>query len=375
MSLMQSTLSKEKTEPLLNSGHRKRLIGLDIFRILLAVEIFMFHSNGHLKCSYGRVINALLRRFGATTMTAFFILSGYLIWYVHEKDDFSKIRTIKSFYIKRLIAILPAYYFVAVLFIIFLRKDTWSDQFALFPIELMGLQSTFSSLFNFSHNNGTWFVSCILVCYLVFPLIHIVVKQLSEKSRYIIFGVSAFILLYSPVITQIFKIQATYTSPFFRALEFLLGVLFASFEESWSVKKTSFKTKILSISGILWIGCSLLLVWYIRKNGFPSGFMLYSVFFLPIWFLIIVLMKKISINSPSITKIIIFFSNTAYALFLVQFFVWPLQRVIEEFIVLPNILRIVSSFVICICFAVIVHLIVEKPVQKLFKRRKKYESA
>ena len=145
--------------------------------------------------------------------------------------------------------------------------------------------------------------------------------------------------------------------------------------EQNSLKKTSFKTKILSISGILWIGCSLLLVWYIRKNGFPSGFMLYSVFFLPIWFLIIVLMKKISINSPSITKIIIFFSNTAYALFLVQFFVWPLQRVIEEFIVLPNILRIVSSFVICICFAVIVHLIVEKPVQKLFKRRKKYESA
>ncbi len=376
MSLTPSIPIKESSDMIQKKDAGQRYIGLDIFRILLALEIFMFHSNGHLKCSYGRIVNALLTHFGAVTMTAFFILSGYLIGYVHGKSDFSHIKVIKTFYIKRLIAILPSYYFVAILFIAFLRKNTWLEHMVLFPVEAIGYQSSFTSLFDYSHNNGTWFVSCILFCYLLYPLMHIIVKQLKQKTKYIVFAVSAFILLYAPVVSLFFKIRGIYTVPIFRALEFFLGVLLTSMEESWPNERASLRTKLLIACGILWMGCSSLLYYAIKKISFFSDYMLYSIFFLPVWVILILLFKRINIKRSWIKRIIVFFSSIAYDIFLVQFFVWPLQKKIDQIILFPNSLRIICSFVICISFAIFVHLVIERPIQKLIKKKvKKYESA
>lgn len=58
---------------------RKRLCGLDVLRLMSVLVIFLFHSNGHLHCSYG-VLNAFVSM-GAVFMTAFFMLSGYVIAY------------------------------------------------------------------------------------------------------------------------------------------------------------------------------------------------------------------------------------------------------------------------------------------------------
>lgn len=54
-----------------------RVIGIDIFRIALALLIFMFHSWMHFGCDY-----YFLRNFvsvGAIAMTGFFLLSGYAL--------------------------------------------------------------------------------------------------------------------------------------------------------------------------------------------------------------------------------------------------------------------------------------------------------
>ena len=91
-------------------------------------------------------------------MTAFFVLSGYVIYYTYQKKDLGKLANIKLFYKKRYITILPIYYLVGTLYIIFFLGGTESlqENVILMPIEILGLQSVFTSIFSVSHNGGTW---------------------------------------------------------------------------------------------------------------------------------------------------------------------------------------------------------------------------
>ncbi len=79
--------------------------------------IFLFHSNIHLGCKYGILTSFI--NMGAIFMTAFFVLSGYVIYYTYQKKDLGKLANIKLFYKKRYITILPIYYLVGTLYIIF----------------------------------------------------------------------------------------------------------------------------------------------------------------------------------------------------------------------------------------------------------------
>lgn len=123
---------------------------------------------------------------------------------------------------------MPVYYVVAILYIIFLGTETVVQNIIIAPIEILGLQSTFSSLFGYSHNGGTWFISCILLCYIIFPLIQNMVKQMKMKYKVIIFIINTLILLYAPIIVHIYKTSWIYSNPFYRILEFIDGILLAS---------------------------------------------------------------------------------------------------------------------------------------------------
>lgn len=64
----------------------KRIYGLDLFRVISVLAIFLFHSHIHIGCSYG-VLNTFINS-GAIFMTAFFLLSGYVIYYTSAKYEF-----------------------------------------------------------------------------------------------------------------------------------------------------------------------------------------------------------------------------------------------------------------------------------------------
>lgn len=65
----------------------RRLAGLDLFRIMITVWVFLFHSEMHFQCDYG-ILNPFIR-IGAMDMSAFFMLSGFSLAYSNaEKDTF-----------------------------------------------------------------------------------------------------------------------------------------------------------------------------------------------------------------------------------------------------------------------------------------------
>lgn len=169
-------------------------------------------------------------------MTAFFVLSGYVIYYTYQKKDLGKLANIKLFYKKRYITILPIYYLVGTLYIIFFWGGTESlqENVILMPIEILGLQSVFTSIFSVSHNGGTWFVSCILLCYLIYPFAQEIIKQISLKSKIKMLLLSVLVLLWSPFIVWKFQTGAIYSNPFFRILEFIIGILLCSMKDEIS---------------------------------------------------------------------------------------------------------------------------------------------
>lgn len=175
------SMRKEMSDNLLAS--KQRLIGLDLFRITAATIIFCFHSIIHFECSYG-VLHSFLRM-GAVMMTGFFMLSGFSLYYIYSGRNLMMLKSMKRFLKRRLIGILPAYFATGLLYTVTQGKESLLQNLVLLPVEVMGLQSVFSSLFSVSHIGGTWFVSCIILCYVCFPFILSLLKQMNERAKII----------------------------------------------------------------------------------------------------------------------------------------------------------------------------------------------
>ena len=217
------------------------------------------------------------------------------------------------FYKKRYITILPIYYLVGTLYIIFFGGGTESllENVILMPIEILGLQSVFTSIFSVSHNGGTWFVSCILLCYLIYPFAQEIIKQISLKSKIKMLLLSVLVLLWSPFIVWKFQTGAIYSNPFFRILEFIIGILLCSMKDEisrLSIARFLYSRIFIFIEFIiLIIGVTVAY----RLKVSPGNYMLYSWIGLPMFMLLIVSMSSIVSNQFNKNKIwmIAFYSN------------------------------------------------------------------
>ncbi len=207
-------------------AEKRRYAGLDVFRVISVLVICAFHTTCHLGCDYG--ILQPVSVMGAVFMTAFFMLSGFSIYINYASENLQDIQQLKKFYLKRAVGILPMYYIAAVIYGFLVDRGNIREMLLLFPIEVTGLQSVFSSLFGYSHNGGTWFVSCILICYLLYPFLQNIVIQINVRVKLLLIAICTGILLYSPIVVLKFATADIYANPFFRVIEFFTGVLLAS---------------------------------------------------------------------------------------------------------------------------------------------------
>lgn len=349
-----------------------RLIGLDFYRIIAVLFIFLFHSNIHFDCNYG-LLNGFVNM-GAIYMTAFFILSGFALYLTWNGKDLGDIKTIKNFYFKRAVGILPLYYVVSLIYVLFIGKETRFENLLLAPIELLGLQSMFTSIFSATHNSGTWFVSCILFCYMIYPFIQENVKKISIRLKITMIVVSSFILLYSPFIQGYYKTDGSgmYTNPFFRSLEFSIGVLLCSMMKEIKnrpLSKILFSWWAVGVEYIILIAGVTIAV---CLNISVGNYMLYSWVALPMFILQIVSMSGLRYSymdsKPIPGKVIKYLSDISYAFFFAQFFTWKISiKLIELIGKDTNMMRISISLMVCLIISIILHELVEKPIIKTIK--------
>lgn len=338
---------------LVNRGGRS--VVLDMFRIVLALLIFFFHSNCHLGCTYGFL--STFFSFGNVAMTGFFMLSGYAMTLGYGKKDFKEWNDYKTFYIKRLITIYPLYIVTGNLFVlmnIVVGKQTIIDNLLLLPIEVMGIQAIFSgSLFAYAHNSGTWFVSCILLSYLLFPIILMGIRNMKHSALSVLLvGVIAS-MIYIPYIDITFSSHDLYTNPFYRLIEFSSGVLLA-FNRS--------KKRLNSVYAILLAVSCILLITGISIASANKYLIVAPCFATIIW-----CCGNIQLNSNSAIR---YMSSLAYAFFLAQFFVWnPFKFLILKTGRLSNEVLVIISFVSCVVISVVLYEFIDKPAQNYLKKK------
>lgn len=352
-----------------SNGRRARIVGLDIFRIKAVLFVFLYHSNMHFNCNYG--VFSKYISMGSIYMTAFFLLSGFSMFLAWSSKNLSKIGIIKQFYIKRLISILPLYYSAAILFIVFQGKETMLQNVIIAPVEMLGLQMVFSGLFGISHNIGTWFVSCILMCYLVYPLIQETTKQVSLKSKVYMIILLSFILLYSPIVVYYFNLNDIYSNPFFRIVEFFIGTLLCSLLAD--VKDSRLFQSLFTWRAVI-IECLLLFIcvtYAVIKEIEVGNSMLYSWIALPLFMLQIFSMAGVRYHERlNQSRVVTYLCEISYAFFLAQGFCWGIAgRIIELIGRDSNTMRIATSLLICFAYAVLLHELLEKPIASIMKKK------
>lgn len=344
---------------------KSRLVGLDCFRVAAALVTFLFHSVIHMECKYGLLQDFF--KMGAISMTGFFMLSGYALYYSHYKNDFSKIDEIKVFYKKRIASVLPAYYAIVFIFLIGYAKEGIIERIILLPIDMLGISSTYSSLFSISHNGGTWFISCILLCYILFPFFIQIIRQLRKKEKFIVYVILIIILLYSPIVVWWFGLASIYSNPFFRTIEFVLGMLLASnydeFECDGRINRFFLNKKAIFVETIVLI---LAITIAVRLNISVGNYMLYSWICLPIFSMMFPALQKINLRG---NRLLAYASDISYAFFLAQLFVWRIMRwLIDLFVIKNNSVLAFISFIICCILAIAIHELIEKPGKNMFRR-------
>ncbi|MFR8329050.1 MAG: acyltransferase family protein [Clostridium fessum] len=306
---------------------------------------------------------------GAIAMTAFFLLSGYSMYLSYENKNLGRIADMKLFYIKRFLNILPLYYVVAIIFIIIYRRGNLLDELLLLPIEALGIQSVFTTLFPISHNDGTWFVSCILICYLIYPFMQEVIKQSNVQQKMIYFFVGLIIMLWSPIVILKFNLSNIYSNPFFRMLEFFMGAILCSLKGQ--IEKLPISKKIYSPITICveWIALIAMISVGIKLNVQVGDYMLYNWIALPLFAIILVSMSGTDFRIFNKT-FIRYLCKISYAFFMAQFFVFKLtKRILSILGQDGNFLKIVLSFTLCCAFSIAFYEFIEKPISSLLKNK------
>lgn len=252
--------------------------------------------------------------------------------------------------------------------ILFNGSDAIVEELILFPIEALGIQSVYATLFPFSHNGGSWFISCILICYFVYPLIQTLTKSLTDSTRIRIILILVVILLWSPFVQHYFDLQTIYSNPFFRVLEFSIGVLVSQMNvQSHTDNKCILllRKPAVCVLTIICLVAGVSIAYYI---GIPHDYMLYSWVALPCFISLLISLGYLNFKS---SRLLQYLSNLSFSLFLSQLVsMWyGVKYVLENVGYDNNLARIILSAVTCFGIANLFHYCIEKPSAKYLKQK------
>ena len=337
---------------------RQRLVGLDYLRVGLVVQVFLFHAWLHLHCSFGFLTPFI--RMGSTAMTGFFMLSGFALGAVYQNHDFSSWKACKGFWYKRLCGIWPLYLVVSILSIVFYSDVSLAKNIVLGPVLVLGYPTVFTSLFNVAPVSGTWFISCILFCYLLFPFLISLVRQMSRLERVALLGVVVIVFFCGVAAQHVFRLASIYTNPFFRILEFVVGIVLwmeaKKIRDRWSTAKCMSMTTCAVVVMVVGITIGL------RIPIAPGDPMVYSVVVLPCFACLIVSLAAVDFRG---NRLLDYLSGASYAFFLGQFFCYDLTLRTLSCFCDSNLMRLTLSFVLNVIISVSFYELVQKPCKRM----------
>lgn len=374
----RSTKQKESRNKAAIAEYRdlkKRYAGIDLLRIAAALVVCAFHTRMHLNCNYYFLMGVV--SVGSVFMTLFFLISGFSLFVNWSGTDLTEIPNMKTFWKKRFLSVAPMYYLAAAAYIIMqlvLKEDTIETAAVLFPIEAAGLQNVFSSLFGYSHNGGTWFISCILICYLIYPFLQEIITRTTTKTHLLLLAACFFSLLYAPLAAEHAQVSEIYSNPFFRLLEFFAGMILAAMKKDLSGRKW-FGEIVYNWITIIVIGLILCyLLHLVTYSGTDLGkfvqYMKHNWICLPCFSVLLLGLSGVRVPGLEKTSALPYMSKLTYAFFLAQLFSNRLARwLINTYSIYDNKVRILLGFGVCVIITMILQF-VESGIKKAFTHKR-----
>lgn len=304
---------------------------------------------------------------GDAGVDMFFVLSGFIIFYVHKQDIGQKLKFF-PYLIKRFSRIYPTYWVVTLLVI---------PLHFLFPQFGLGDETQFGRILNSFFLipstrapiiHAAWTLVNEMLFYLSFSLL---IYFGFKKLRPFIFAVIVLTTIgwfYS--INNIASFQSSLLYVFFsyHNFEFLLGVLGAFLVLK---KKIKFKKEIL-IFGVLLLASTILFEHFQNRAFYPLrlfGFGIPS-------FLIITGLSAFelgkSYRAPKniLYKILLFFGNASFSIYLThQILISGIGRILLALKIPDATLIIISTITLTIIFGSVFHIFIEKPLMSISRKK------
>ena len=191
---------------------------------------------------------------------------------------------------------------------------------------------------------------------------------MADRTRIRIILILGAILLWSPLVQFYFDLQTIYSNPFFRVLEFSIGILVSQMNVQTQTDNKLIlllrKPELCVLSAIgLIAGISI--TYYI---GVPHDFMLYSWVALPCFISLLVALGYLNFKS---SRVLQYLSNLSFSIFLSQLIVvwYGVKFILGTIGCESNIAKIIFSAVVCFVVANFFHYCIEKPSTKYLKAK------
>lgn len=315
-----------------NLPFQSRLYAIDFLKLASAAIIFLFHCNMHLGIQFKSLTPFISQ--GAVVMDLFFMLSGFALYCGYRDMPLSDRAALATFYRKRFSSIYPLYLVIVLAFLLVMDPASLTQKILDLPIQLLLLQSWFSGLFSYSHNGGTWFLSCLAFCYLLFPLLKVPLERAGKRRVWMLLALVYLLCAVSPHLVIACELPNIYSSPLLRMLQFFAGMLTAAlvFRQSSHAQKLPplFWAGITACSFIALVG---VVSWFVGREYCLGHYVPYGFVTFPLFILLLMGAVQAELSwcsAPRWGAAMKTLSGFAYPIFMAQFFLWaPMRNLIS----------------------------------------------
>ena len=264
----------------------KKLYSLDLLRVIAAFGILFYHISSHCSGYFG-IMDTFIAT-GGVFMVLFFALSGFVLYYCYDNKDLIDIRNIKAFWKKRFVTLYPCYIFITTIYLI-IHFQGWRNTIIMAPVEILLLHQYLpGGARNFACNSLTWFLSCLVLAYFLFPFMKHILKNMKMGEKKLLLVGLWFVSSIAPFSVHFMEYEWVYNNPYFKLMEFVSGMVIADLYITNKEKQESGSQGKTVLLFVLLIACVSLL----RRFGIGTAAS-YIFFDLPIFLLLILEMARL----------------------------------------------------------------------------------
>jgi exopolysaccharide production protein ExoZ len=340
-----------------------KLAGVEAARGLAALLVVLVHATGMLADPkyLGEYPLAGLFKFGHAGVDFFFVLSGFIIYFIHA-DELGRSQYLKAYWLKRFIRLMPVYWVVLAMFGLLLVISPTKDLYERDPIAIV----TNILLIPQSHGpilGVAWSLSHEILFYLLFSTLFI-----SKTIGRILFS-CWFLMIVFNVVTQYFQdwFWGGFVFRIFNA-EFFFGLFVAHALRYWPIR---FPATFFSLGTLLFLGTGVYESWGpFHPAEWPPRHLAYATGAAMVLYGLVGLENRGRLKLPKIASML---GEASYSIYLLHvIFIMLLQQlylVSKKYIQMPDAGIFVIMVVISVAGGLVFSKIIEQPLLRYLRHR------